>query len=212
VYHGIEPQQPPMKRHTSENIKNKCLNLFDKKIHETESAIKISFCDNSSIENEAYMTTYGLIVDRSIQDSPYLVFKSKPLKFKYTFTDEDIKNALANNIKIKKNESTCVILEPMERNTGAIGYLSNKEDLDVVSIVTNAGMVSYKGAYIKMLSNMTIFKKSLRLAIKNKLSLNLENHYANQNNSSEKLSLADLTFRKIQSWTAYMGYNSKSEF
>ena len=203
-----------MKRQTSENLKNNCLNLFDKNIHEIESTIKNSFCDNNnSLENEEYMSTYGLLVDRTIQNSPYLVFKSKPLKFKYTFTDEDIKMDLENNIKIDRNESTCVILEPMERNTGAIGYLSNNEDLDVVNIVTNAGMVSYKGVYIKMLSNMTVFKKSLKLAIKNKQSFYLDPQANNQiKNLSEKISIEDLSFKKIQSWTAYMGYNSNSEY
>ena len=203
-----------MKRQSLNENENKCLNLFgDKNTHKIESTIKKSFCENGSLENEKYMTTYGLLIDRSIQN-PYVVFKSKPYKFMYTFTDEDKDKAKEYGMKIDRMDSTCVIMEPMERNTGAIGYLSNKEDLDVVTIVTNAGMINYKGAYIKMKSNilihMTVFKKNLKLAIENKLSLNISAQVINENKSL--LSMIDLGFKKVQSWTAYMGYNSKSEF
>ncbi len=199
-----------MKRQSSNNNENKCLNLFDdKNTHKIESTIKKSFCENSSLENEKYMTTYGLLIDRSIQN-PYVVFKSKPYKFMYTFTDEDKDKANEYGMKIDSMDSTCVIMEPMERNTGAIGYLSNKEDLDVVTIVTNAGMINYKGAYIKMKSNMMVFKNNLKLALKNKLSLNISAQVINEN--KPLLSMIDLGFKQVQSWTAYMGYNSKSEF
>ena len=221
VYHGIEPQQPPMdhdpisKREVLNlnTTKSDCWSYLNSHSNKDETSIKKSYCENITPENEMYLSTFEFVMDRTIQSTPYVVLQSKPEKLIYNFTDSDIKSAEANKINIKKGESTCVIMEPMERNTGAIGYLTSKNSLDIVTIITNAGVVMHGKSYVKILTDMKIYKQSLKSALKKKESLNLNIHIKKTPSTDKNEPLIeDLNFMAKQSWTAYMGYNSDSAF
>lgn len=221
VYHGIEPQQPIDKSPNQQNGRRKRRDDYSneefnqcQKIIQTEetdkskSKITKPECVNNEL-NDAYLSTFGFLIDRTIQDQPITVFKSAPSKVIYNFTRND---GLSN-------VSTCVVMEPMERNTGAIGYLTSKNDLDIVTVITNGGMVRdpVTGEYVKIITDLKIFKKSLKNSlIKNeridkKIFDNLIVKKSLSRLEKEK-NISELEFKNSQSWTGYMGSKSDSSF
>ncbi len=240
VYHGIEPQQPLDKspnllrnsKREEQNEFEMCQRLIqpdkyasldnanktDKKFVEIETdkleAIKENdLCENEE-NNERYLSTYGFIMDRTTQHRPIVVFKSKPTKIYYNYTESDLTEI---DMPVK-NATNCIIMEPMERNTGAIGYLSSKNELDIVTVITTGGIVRKpSGEYLKILVNLQAFKKSLKKALQDDYTLDesiLKKSIVktSQTESSDKdtVPIDELKFKSAQSWTAYMGYKSNS--
>ena len=85
------------------------------------------------------------------------MFKSKPERLVYNFTNEERKMLDTNHTSI------CVVLELMECNTGAIGYFSNRNELEIATITTYGGVVRApeSGKYLKILTSMKIFTKNV---------------------------------------------------
>jgi hypothetical protein len=219
VFHGIEPQLPIDNKAEESKSKRKTGQCEEETIGEqtqteSEKSLNRPLCENDEF-NEAYLTTYGFLLDRTIQQKPILVFKSLPEKIVYNFTVDEMKRLLTNVT------STCVVMEAMERNTGAIGHFSNNEDLDVIAVVTNSGVVRSprNGEYVKILTNMRVFKKSIVKAIRDNISLNesvlstaIATQNANLNQMLSDKSISSVKFKNEQSWTAYMGSKSDSKF
>ncbi len=70
-------------------------------------------CEQSDELNSLFLNTYGLLVDRSIEDNPLVVFKSGPKVLNYNYTLEDVKQAKTfSTTKFDKESygSICVIL------------------------------------------------------------------------------------------------------
>ena len=166
-------------------------------------------CDEATLDDPS-MTTYGLLVDRSIQNEPIMVLESKPTKRSYTFTEDDFKNL--KNKNFDSSNTTCIIMEPMERNTGAIGHFTSKDELDMITIVTNAGMVMHNNEYVKVLTDIYIYKQSLNSALRNKKKLKYKiQKKIDLLNKNEK-SIYEISFKQSQSWNAYMGYKANSAY
>lgn len=237
VYHGVEPQQPvnkPLKpkirRHS---IKNKKLNpfvrsnnedqcpKFETNIDETDNNnIFKPLCDKNEL-NDVFLNTYGLLIDRSIRDAPLVVFKTGPKVETYQFTEADkkiIAQAKLNNNETYSNFdnliSTCVVLEPMERNTGAIADVDGDGVPDIITIVTKDSMITHEGIYIRMLVEMEINKKSLVEIFKKEeiLKNSHESIEAKLNTRAENINIKDLKYAKYQSWSAYMGNRGNSVY
>ncbi len=231
VFHGLEPQQPidrnkkPLKRSYDSELSKEAIESLAKceklitindYIDSNQTTDKNDYyeklnkpkCENEEF-NKQYLTSYGFIVDRSIQDSPIIVFTSYPETIMHDIIDPDT----------NKTETQCVVLEPMERNTGAIGHFSSKNDLDIINIVTYGGIVRDKnGNYLKILSNMKVEKLNIRLILEESKKLN-ENIYKKSIIIRDRLNLnqnleniKELKFKKKQIWSSYMGTNSDSAF
>ncbi len=95
--------------------------------------------------------------------------------------------------------------------------MTSKEDLDVVTIVTKGGMVKWNNNYLKILTDLHIFKKSIKYSINKNVKLNAKisegaiKTYLDYD-SSQEVPLSELKFKPKQSWTAYMGAKSDSSF
>ena len=246
VYHGLEPQQPidrPMKRNSRKsqskskmtkrrddgsstlNKTNDVCPKYETFIEEAqdEDTFKPK-CENDKHNND-YLSTYGLLIDRTIPNDPLVVFKSSPKTLVYNYTMDDMTaDTETETGKEKRNAaseklnygSTCVVMEPMERNTGAIGDLDGDGIPDIVTILVRGGIVRKpKGGYLKILTEMFVTKKSLKTVFKKSQMLtntdktvttNLDRVYNDETN------IEKLNYEKIQTWTAYMGYYSDSSY
>ena len=237
VFHGLEPQQPidrakkPTKRSYDSELSKEAKESLDKcdkiinrnnlidslnqtieqKEDDYHEKLNKPKCENEEF-NKLYLTTYGFILDRTIQDSPYIAFTSYPETIMHEIIDPET----------NQTEKHCVVLEPMERNTGAIGHFSNKDDLDIINIVTYGGIVRDKnGNYLKILSNMKVEKLSIRLILDQskkldddiyKTSIIIKDDSNNENEEKLVENIKDLKFKKKQTWSSYMGTNSDSSF
>ena len=131
MYHGLEQQQPVDKiqkpkrkrKHTHEIRKNpfysddtkrddnKCpeFEVLDSQSHEFFKPN----CQHTDELNSLFLNTYGLLIDRSVEDNPLVVFKSGPKVLNYNYTLEDVKQASTfSTTKFDTDSygSTCVIL------------------------------------------------------------------------------------------------------
>ena len=104
-----------------------------------------------------------------------------------------------------------------ERNNHAIGFMTNKNDLDVVTIVTKGGMVKLNDRYLKIITDLTIFKQSIKTSIMENIKLNndiskgtIKTYF--DSNSNQEVPISELIFKQNQSWTAYMGSKADSSF
>ncbi|RMZ97392.1 ITFG3-like isoform X1, partial [Brachionus plicatilis] len=187
VYHGIEPQQPvdrsPNNGKRSSNEFEKCQSLVERNVSSNSLEPR---CGND--KNSLYLSSYGFVVDRSSQENPILVFKSEP--------EEKMLNLTLN----QKFIELCLVMEPMERNTGAIGHFSSKRDLDLITIVTRGANVRDpdSGNYIKIVTDM---KGHM---LESEIYKNLIVKKLDYDKKSE-IHISDLKFLQNQSWNAYMG-------
>ena len=224
VYHGLEPQQPIDKlqkpkrnrkhRHKSnknpfEDIsikrENQCpeFEVLDNKLHELFKPK----CEINEL-NSAFLNTYGLLIDRSIEENPLIVFKSGPKIVQYNYTLEDFKK-LSNigNITFESNDfgSTCIILEPMERNTGAITDVDGDGIMDIITIIAKDGIVkNIDNSYLKVIVEIEIIKKSLNNVFKKQEKLK-NNIFVKAKSKAENVEIQDLEHSRKQSWNSYMG-------
>jgi len=196
--------------------------LFDNKGHEQETSHEIYKPKCSNEFDELYLSTYGILMDRTLEDRPLVVFQSKPTFIQYSYTKEDVDKSETLKAKFEATGatdygSTCVIMEPMERNTGAIGDLDGDNVPDVVTIVTRGGIVrDDKGHYVKILTEMYLTKKNLRESFQRDQYLRNTEESIKIKHKSKSLrhetNLRKLSFMKKQTWSAYMGYKSDSAF
>lgn len=205
-YHGIEPQN--LNYISPKNIKRNqkelklCENLMQQK---NESHFLEPRCGDE--KNSKYLSSYGLIVDRSCQENPILVLKTEP--------EEKIYNLTFNKMTVE----LCLVMEPMERNTGAIGHFTSKSDLDLITIVTKGASVREpnSGDYITMITDLKIFKNNIRNSLIRSKSLNSETYknliaYKYNYSKNNEISISELHFLQNQSWNAYMGTNADSSY
>jgi hypothetical protein len=108
------------------------------------------------------------------------------------------------------------VLEPMERNTGAIVDVDGDNVLDIITIIARDGMVkNIDGRYLKVMVEMEITKKSLNTIFKNGERLDdkaKDSISIKVKSKSENIDIKNLKHSKNQTWNSYMGYLADSLF
>jgi hypothetical protein len=79
---------------------------------ENEVRLNKPICNNTEY-NELYLSTYGFLLDRTIQNGPIQVYRITPNETIYNFSYADLKMLSQGQSLKQENISTCVVMEPM---------------------------------------------------------------------------------------------------
>ena len=205
VHNDIEPKQPIDKspNNRNQNVYEFCENLAKRNVSSDSLEPR---CEVE--KNSRYLSSYGLIVDRSCQENPIIVFETGP--------EEKMYNITLN----RETTELCLVMEPIEKNTGVIGHFTSKDELDLITILTEGANVREPntGNYIKIMTDLKIFKNNIRKSLirskrlSSKINKNLIVEKYKYNNNNNEINISELNFVQNQSWNAYIGKYADSSF
>lgn len=220
---------------TAENEDQEGILLQDSHFRHNRAVIDKDYVECKSDQRVFLAELFAL--DRTVMKTPLKLWQRGSEKYFYKLTEKDriavqetIKKYGANHTMTENEvpwsrgrreqstgnvkDSYCILTQPDERTTGAIGDVDGDGRLDVIVNLVSVGVLRDEYArYVKMKFTVDIFKLSLEDAIKNEIyvpiNATLHDKMAWVDNENKITTLKFLPMEK-QLWAGYMGTQGDS--